>query len=81
VTAATALTELAVTWQTCGGTFAEAGGLGQSGLPKLLELELLNRADVPYGSWGPWGVRPIGLAAILFRLAGRAGTVMLTRPT
>jgi hypothetical protein len=41
------------------------GGLGQSGLHNLLELELLNRTDVPGGLWGSWGVRPAGLAAIL----------------
>ena len=43
--------------------FPEAGGLGRSGLHDMLQLELLNRTGVPGGSWGPWGVRPTGLAA------------------
>ena len=57
-----------MTWGERLITFPEAGGLGQSGLHNLLELELLNCADVPGGSWGPWGpwgIRPTGLAAIL----------------
>jgi hypothetical protein len=29
----------------------------------MLQLELLTRTRVPGGSWGPWGVRPTGLAA------------------
>ena len=43
--------------------FPEAGGLGRSGLHDMLQLELLTRTGVPGGSWGPWGVRPTGLAA------------------
>jgi hypothetical protein len=54
-----------MTWGERLMMFPEAGGLGQSGLHNLLELELLNRTDVPGGSWGSWGVRPAGLAAIL----------------
>ena len=54
-----------MTWGERLMTFPEAGGLGRSGLHNLLELELLNRTDVPGGSWGHWGVRPTGLAAIL----------------
>jgi len=54
-----------MTWGERLMTFPEAGGLGQSGLHNLLALELLNCADIPGGSWGPWGVRPTGLAAIL----------------
>lgn len=57
-------------------TFPEVGGLGQSGLHNLLELELLNRANVPNGSWGPWGVRPTGLAAILGRTSDRASCTL-----
>ena len=41
------------------------GGLGQSGLHDMLELELLNRAEVPVGSWSTWDVRPARLAATL----------------
>jgi hypothetical protein len=44
-----------MTWGERLMTFPEAGGLGQSGLHNLLELELVNRTDVPGGSWG---VRP-----------------------
>jgi hypothetical protein len=39
---------------------AVLGSLGQSGLHNLLELELLNRADVPGGSWGPGASAPPG---------------------
>jgi hypothetical protein len=49
-----------MTWGERLMTFPEAGGLGQSGLHNLLELELVNRTDVPGGSWGWWGVRPTG---------------------
>jgi hypothetical protein len=45
--------------------FPDAGGLGQSGLHDMLEPELLNRAEVPVGAWGTWGVRPARLAATL----------------
>jgi hypothetical protein len=54
-----------MTWGERLMAFPEAGGLGRSGLHDMLELELLNRTGVPGGSWGPWGVRPTGLAAIL----------------
>jgi hypothetical protein len=54
-----------MTWGERLMAFPDAGGLGQSGLHGMLELELLGRADVPAGSWGPWGVRPARLAAIL----------------
>jgi hypothetical protein len=54
-----------MTWGERLMMFPEAGGLGQSGLHNLLELELLNRTEVPGGSWGSRGVRPTGLAAIL----------------
>jgi hypothetical protein len=46
-------------------TFPDAGGLGQSGLHGMLELELLDRDEVPAGSWGPWAARPARLAATL----------------
>jgi len=54
-----------MTWGERLMTFPDAGGLGRSGLHDMLELELINRAGVPAGSWGPWGVRPLRLAAIL----------------
>jgi hypothetical protein len=54
-----------MTWGERLMTFPDAGGLGQSGLHDMLELELLNRPDVPAGSWGPWGARPLRLAATL----------------
>jgi hypothetical protein len=41
----------------------DAGGLGQSGLHDMLELELLNRAEVSVGSRDSLGVRPARLAA------------------
>jgi hypothetical protein len=41
-------------------------GLGQPGLHGLLEPELLDRDEVPAGSWSPWGARPARLAATLF---------------
>ena len=52
-----------MTWGERLMAFPEAGGLGRSGLRNLLELALLDRANVPGGSWGPWGVRPAGLGA------------------
>ena len=52
-----------MTWGERLMAFPEAGGLGRSGLHDMLQLELLNRTGVPGGSWGPWGVRPTGLAA------------------
>jgi hypothetical protein len=54
-----------MTWSERLMTFPEAGGLGRSSLHNLLELELLNPADVPGGSWGPRSVQPTRLAAIL----------------
>ncbi len=56
-----------MTWGERLLAFPDAGGLGGSGLHDLLELELLNRADAlgRVGSCGPWGVRPLRLAAIL----------------
>ena len=54
-----------MTWGERLMTFPDAGGLGRSGLHDMLELELINRAGVPAGSWGPWGARPLRLAAIL----------------
>ena len=54
-----------MTWGERLMTFPDAGGLGRSGLHDMLELELLNRAGVPAGSWGPWGARPLRLAATL----------------
>jgi hypothetical protein len=54
-----------MTWGERLLTFPQAGGLGRSGLHDMLELELLNRAGVPGGSWGPWGVRPLRLVATL----------------
>ena len=56
---------------TAGGEDHRVTGIDPRGreagdrLHNLLELEQLNRADVPNGSWDPWGVRPTGLAAIL----------------
>ena len=52
-----------MTWGERLMAFPEAGGLGRSGLHDMLQLELLTRTGVPGGSWGPWGVRPTGLAA------------------
>jgi hypothetical protein len=52
-----------MTWGERLMAFPEAGGLGRSGLHDMLQLELLNRTGVPAGSWGPWAVRPTGLAA------------------
>ncbi|HEY7880331.1 MAG TPA: hypothetical protein VID31_05775 [Streptosporangiaceae bacterium] len=52
-----------MTWGERLMAFPEAGGLGRSGLHDMLQLELLTRTRVPGGSWGPWGVRPTGLAA------------------
>ena len=49
-----------MTWGERLLAFPDAGGLGRSGLHDMLELELLNRAGVPGGSRGPWGVRPPG---------------------
>ena len=43
----------------------DPGGLGQSGLHDMLELELLNRAEVSVGSWSSLGARPARLAATL----------------
>jgi hypothetical protein len=56
-----------MTWGERLLTFPDAGGLGRSGLHDLLELELLERADslARTGSWGPWGLRPMRLAATL----------------
>jgi hypothetical protein len=54
-----------MTWGERLMRFPDAGGLGQSGLHDMLELELLNRAEVPIGSRGTWGVRPARLAATL----------------
>jgi hypothetical protein len=47
--------------------FPDAGGLGQTGLHDLLELELLDRAEslAWAGSWGPFGLRPLRLAGTL----------------
>ncbi len=54
-----------MTWGERLMRFPAAGGLGRSGLHDMLELELLDRAEVPVGSWGTWGVRPGRLAATL----------------
>lgn len=56
-----------MTWGERLLAFPDAGGLGQSGLHDMLELELLNRADslARAGSWGPWGLRPLRLTATL----------------
>jgi len=56
-----------MTWGERLLTFPDAGGLGQSGLHDMLELELLGRADslARAGSWGPWGLRPMRLAGTL----------------
>ena len=54
-----------MTWGERLMAFPEAGGLGRSGLHDMLELELLNRVGTLADSWGPWGVRPLGLAAVL----------------
>jgi len=56
-----------MTWGERLLTFPDAGGLGQSGLHDMLELELLDRADslARAGSWGPWGLRPMRLAGTL----------------
>jgi len=56
-----------MTWGERLLTFPEAGGLGQAGLHDMLELEPLNHADSlsRAGSRGPWGLRPMRLAAIV----------------
>ncbi len=54
-----------MTWGERLLAFPDAGGLGRSGLHDMLELELLDRAEVPVGSWGTWGVLPGRLAATL----------------
>jgi len=54
-----------ITWGERLMRFPDAGGLGQSGLHDMLELELLNRAEVSVGSWGSLGARPGRLAATL----------------
>ena len=54
-----------MTWGERLMRFPDAGGLGQSGLHDMLELELLNRAEVSVGSRGSLGVRPARLAATL----------------
>jgi hypothetical protein len=58
-------TRALMTWGERLLAFPDADGLGQTGLHDMLELELLNRADAlaQAGSWGPWGVRPLRLAA------------------
>lgn len=47
--------------------FPDAGGLGQTGLHDMLELDLLDRAEslARAGSWGPGGLRPLRLAGTL----------------
>jgi hypothetical protein len=54
-----------MTWGERLMRFPDAGGLGQSGLHDMLELELLNRAEVSVGSWSSLGARPARLAATL----------------
>ena len=56
-----------MTWGERLLAFPDAGGLSQSGLQDMLELELLDRAEslARAGSWGPWGLRPLRLAATL----------------
>ena len=49
-----------MTWGERLMTFPQAGGLGRSGLHDMLEVELLNRADVPVGSQGPGASGPCG---------------------
>jgi hypothetical protein len=60
-------TRALMTWGERLLSFPDAGGLGQSGLHDMLELELLDRADslARAGSWGPWGLRPMRLAGTL----------------
>ena len=54
-----------MTWGERLLAFPDAGGLSRSGLQDMLELELLDRAEslARAGSWGPWGLRPLRLAA------------------
>jgi hypothetical protein len=54
-----------MTWGERLMAFPDAGGLGRSGLHDMLELELLNRADVQTGSWSRWDARPVRLMASL----------------
>jgi hypothetical protein len=56
-----------MTWGERLLAFPDAGGLGRSSLRDMLELELLDRAEslARAGSWGPWGLRPVRLAATL----------------
>jgi hypothetical protein len=54
-----------MTWGERLMAFPDAGGLGRSGLHDMLELELLNRADVRAGSWSRWDARPVRLVATL----------------
>jgi hypothetical protein len=55
-----------MTWGARLLTFPDDGGLGQAGLHDMLELELIDRAHLlsHAGSRGPWGLRPMRLAAI-----------------
>jgi hypothetical protein len=56
-----------MTWGERLLAFPDAGGLGQRRLQDMLEVELVNRAEslAPARSWGPWGLRPLRLAASL----------------
>lgn len=60
-------TKALVTWGRRLLTFPDAGGLGQSSLHDMLELELLNRVSsvTPGGSFVPWSRPPLQLAAVL----------------
>jgi hypothetical protein len=66
-------TKAVVTWGRRLLTFPDAGGLGQSGLHDMLELELLGRAGSAdragpadrVGSFVSWSPRPLQLAAVL----------------
>jgi len=56
-----------MTWGRRLLTFPDAGGLGQSSLHDMLELELLNRVGsvAPASSFVPWSRPPLQLAAVL----------------
>ena len=66
-------TKALMTWGRRLLTFPDAGGLGQSGLHDILELELLDRVGsvapavpvTPVGSFVPWSRPRLQLAAVL----------------
>jgi hypothetical protein len=55
------------TWSERLLAFPGAGGLGQTGVHDMLELDLLDRTDslARAGAWGPAGLRPVRLTGSL----------------